>query len=146
MSKVLCRSKHYAPPLPWDLDALPYVTLDEHDMLPVTRGVYLFRTPTAVLYIGQSGNLHVRLHHHKALHFLRPLPLEMFIAWMPLPHAYRDILEALERAAITHHTPLLNGKDFHWWKDPGPLRQALIESTRQRVHAVLAPLLQHRAN
>ena len=101
------------PDFPWDLDALPYVTLDKHDTLPTFAGVYFVHTPPVMLYIGATRNLHTRLKHHNRLPQFFACPSPVFIAWMPLPGKPVSLLQRYECEAVAFYHPQLNGKDFY---------------------------------
>jgi DNA-binding XRE family transcriptional regulator len=133
----------YIPPFPWDLDVLPYVTLEDHEALPATRGIYFFRTSQEVLYIGATINLSARLAHHNRLEPIREVVVPVFIAWLPCPHAGKLLLLSLEKQAVAHYQPLMNcgpGKWLdhdRWPSTKGPYGERSI----QRFRAILAHLM-----
>lgn len=98
----------YAPPFPWDLDALPFVALADHATLPSCAGVYFVRTATKVVYVGATNNLHSRTKYHEKLAEFRAWPGECMIAWMPLPTRKDTFLRICEWQAIAHYHPILN--------------------------------------
>ena len=135
-------TKHYLPPFPWDLDMLPFVLLRDHGALPQTRGVYFFRTPGEVLYIGATTCLQQRLAYHNHLPALNEIPHAVFIAWMPCPFATKKGLEQLEKQAIAHYKPLMNCTAGRWLPHaPFPSEETYAERSARRFRAILRHLL-----
>ena len=137
----MCPSRHYTPPFPWDLEALPFIAMEDHLWMPSARGVYFFRTDAEVLYVGASSNLAVRLSSHNLLPFLAPVLPAVWISWLVFPHAQKTVLAALEKRAITHYKPLLNKHNIYFYLSED---SEITQQSLQRSRTLLAHILPAR--
>src|ERR1043165_1844797 len=93
--------------LSWDLDALPYVMLEDYRDLPDIPAIYFVRKAVPVFYIGATRRLCTRFTSHDWLSKFLALPPPVMVAWLPMPMkpaALRDY----ELHALTLFRPTLN--------------------------------------
>lgn len=81
---------------------LPY---SHKDKLPSIPAVYFVYAPNVVLYIGMTVTLHGRFKGHSHSSIFKKAKNQLWVAWLPTPHAH---LYKLERLLIKTIKPVYN--------------------------------------
>lgn len=87
-----------------DIFSLPFVTLENHHLLPSQSGIYFLRSANQIWYIGMSKDINSRWYSHDVLKKVGNTKKQLFISWL----IYEGNLLRLERKFIDKYRPYLN--------------------------------------
>ena len=100
-----------------DIFSLPFVTLENHHLLPSQSGIYFLRSANQIWYIGLSQDINARWYSHNILDKVENTKEQLFISWI----IYSGNLLHLERKFIDKYRPYLNIVD-----NPGVENRRLV--------------------